>query len=209
MSVELSVVIPIYNEAENIAPLHREVSEALAKTGRAYEIVYVDDGSTDAGDTILRDLQARDPHVVTARFPRNYGQTAALVAGFDLAAGSIVITLDGDGQNDPADIPVLLARLDAGRAGIRGFRGRCPRISRTPSSAGSPGSVSTITVARSRRCDATWWRGSDCTARCIGSSRRWRRTSARVSRRCRYTTGGASPAFRNTACRARSVSYST
>lgn len=122
MSVELSIVIPIYNEAENLAPLHAELTEVLGKVGRPYEILYIDDGSTDGGDSILRELQQQDDHVGLVRFTRNYGQTAAIVAGFDYASGTVVATLDGDRQNDPADIPLMLTRLDEGYDMVTGWR---------------------------------------------------------------------------------------
>lgn len=122
MSVELSVVVPVYNEAGSLEPLHAELTETLGKSGRSYEILYVDDGSTDGGARILSDFQERDGRVGLLRFSRNYGQTAALVAGFDNAAGDIIIALDGDGQNDPADIPAMLARLDEGYDVVVGWR---------------------------------------------------------------------------------------
>lgn len=122
MSVELSVVIPVFNEAENLAPLHAELTQTLANLGRSYEIIYVDDGSSDGSLPILEELQRSDERVGVIRFTRNYGQTAALVAGFDHASGAIIVTLDGDGQNDPADIPAMLARLDAGSDVVTGWR---------------------------------------------------------------------------------------
>ena len=122
MSLDLSVVIPVYNEAENIAALHSELSAVLEQLGRSYEIVYVDDGSTDRGRNLLQELQAGDPHTVLIRFARNYGQTAALSAGFDHASGEVIITLDSDLQNDPNDIPALLAKLDEGYDLVTGWR---------------------------------------------------------------------------------------
>jgi glycosyltransferase involved in cell wall biosynthesis len=122
MSVALSVVVPVYNEAQNIAPLHAELTAALERLGREYEIVYVDDGSSDGSFGLLADLQARDARVTVVRFARNYGQTAALAAGFDRAAGAVVATLDGDLQNDPADIAMLLAKLEEGYDLVAGWR---------------------------------------------------------------------------------------
>jgi glycosyltransferase involved in cell wall biosynthesis len=118
----LSVVIPVCNEAENIEPLHAELSRALNALGRSYEIVYIDDGSTDDSFALLADLQQRDAHVVVLRFPRNYGQTAALAAGFDHASGAVLVALDADGQNDPADIAALLAKLEEGYDLVAGWR---------------------------------------------------------------------------------------
>ncbi len=109
--MELSVVIPIYNEEENVEELHKRLTEILNKLQISYEIIYVDDGSTDNTLKILENIQKSDPHVVVLSFRRNFGQTAAFAAGFDFARGNIVITMDGDLQNDPADIPKLLEAI--------------------------------------------------------------------------------------------------
>jgi len=122
MSIELSVVIPLHNEAENLEPLHDELTAALTALGRSYEILYVDDGSTDGSSVMLTALQHRDPHVVVVRLARNFGQTAALAAGFDHAAGNVIIALDADRQNDPADIAALLKKLDEGYDLVTGWR---------------------------------------------------------------------------------------
>jgi glycosyltransferase involved in cell wall biosynthesis len=111
---ELSVVIPIYNEAPNLEQLHRELSETLEAWGRPYELLLVDDGSTDGSAEGLAAIQARDPHVRVIEFRRNFGQTAAFAAGFAEARGRVIVTSDGDLQNDPRDIPHLVGRLDAG-----------------------------------------------------------------------------------------------
>lgn len=122
MTPDLSVVIPVFNEADNLEPLHAEISLALEHLGRSYEIVFIDDGSTDGSFRLLAELQQGDPHVVVVRFPRNYGQTAALAAGFDHARGAVLVALDADGQNDPADIPAMLAKLDEGYDLVAGWR---------------------------------------------------------------------------------------
>ncbi len=122
MNIDLTVVVPVYNEADNLQPLHDELTAALGALGRAYEIVYVDDGSTDGSQQRLADLLRCDARVVVVRLARNYGQTAALAAGFDHARGEVVVTLDADGQNDPADIPILLASLDQGYDLVGGWR---------------------------------------------------------------------------------------
>ena len=109
MSVELSVVIPLYNEEPNVAPLHAELSAILSSMAVPYEIVAIDDGSTDGTFEVLRRIQKNDPHVRVVRFTRNFGQTAAFAAGFAFARGQFIVTFDGDLQNDPADIPRLLA----------------------------------------------------------------------------------------------------
>jgi glycosyltransferase involved in cell wall biosynthesis len=109
VSVELSIVIPLYNEEPNVAPLHAELSRTLASMHVAHEVLVIDDGSTDGTFEILRRIQATDPCVRVVRFTRNFGQTAALAAGFAYARGQFVVTFDGDLQNDPEDIPRLLA----------------------------------------------------------------------------------------------------
>lgn len=108
VSVELSIVIPLYNEEPNVAPLHAELSRVLASMGAAHEILIVDDGSSDGTLAVLRGIQAADSHVRVIRFTRNFGQTAAFAAGFAYARGSLIVTFDGDLQNDPADIPRLV-----------------------------------------------------------------------------------------------------
>ena len=108
MSVELSIVIPVYNEEPNVAPLHEELSRVLASMGVAYEILIVDDGSTDGTFAALRPIRAADAHVRVVRFTRNFGQTAACAAGFANARGHLIVTCDGDLQNDPTDIPRLV-----------------------------------------------------------------------------------------------------
>jgi glycosyltransferase involved in cell wall biosynthesis len=109
----LSVVVPLYNEAENLDHLHREMIAALESTGQTFEIVLVDDGSTDGTCERLLALEQTEPRVKVVLLRRNFGQTAAFSAGFDRAAGDIVVTSDGDLQNDPADIPALIAKLEA------------------------------------------------------------------------------------------------
>ena len=119
---ELSIVIPLYNEAENVEPLYAELSAALADTGRSYEVVIVDDGSRDDSFARLRTVHERDPRWRIIRFRRNFGQTAGFSAGFDAARGAIIITSDADLQNDPRDIPKLLAKMDEGFDIVSGWR---------------------------------------------------------------------------------------
>ncbi len=109
---ELSVVIPAYNEAENLAPLLTELELVLTETGRSYELVMVDDGSTDGTGEHLRVAAQRDSRIRPVRLLERSGQSAALAAGFMRVRGRIVITLDADLQNDPADLPALLAALE-------------------------------------------------------------------------------------------------
>jgi glycosyltransferase involved in cell wall biosynthesis len=108
----LSVVVPLYDEADNLADLHREVTAALDSFGRSFELVLVDDGSTDGTRERLLDLERSDPRVRAVLLRRNFGQTAAFSAGFAEARGEVVVTSDGDLQNDPADIPALVAKLE-------------------------------------------------------------------------------------------------
>lgn len=107
----LSVVIPVYNEEENIQLLHAKLKEALDILNNEYEILFVDDGSTDRTLSILEEIQAGDKHVIVLSLRRNFGQTAAFAAGFDFARGDVIVTMDGDLQNDPSDIPKLLERI--------------------------------------------------------------------------------------------------
>src|SRR5438270_2760105 len=120
--MDLSVVIPIRNESASIVELHRELTETLAGWGRAYEIILIDDGSTDDSFEIMAGIQARDPRVRVIRFRRNFGQTAAFAAGFDYARGRLIVTSDGDLQNDPRDIPAMVELLDRGHDIVCGWR---------------------------------------------------------------------------------------
>jgi glycosyltransferase involved in cell wall biosynthesis len=120
--IELSVVIPIRNEAASLVELHREFTETLTGFARAYEILIVDDGSTDDSFEILKRLQASDPRLRVIRFRRNYGQTAAFAAGFAHARGRLIVTSDGDLQNDPHDIPAMVTQLEGGFDIVCGWR---------------------------------------------------------------------------------------
>jgi glycosyltransferase involved in cell wall biosynthesis len=120
--MDLSVVVPLYNERDNLAPLHRELDEVLRGLNRTYEILFVDDGSTDGGLDILRQIKACDARVRVIRLARNSGQTAALVCGLHHAEGAIVVAIDSDGENDPADIPRLIAKVDDGYDLASGWR---------------------------------------------------------------------------------------
>jgi glycosyltransferase involved in cell wall biosynthesis len=120
--MELSIVIPVYNEEENVEPLVQEIKSVVESLGKRYEIVIVDDGSQDRTFDVLARLHKREPHLRVVRLKRNFGQTAALAAGLAHCEGNIVVTMDGDGQNDPADIPALLAELDKGNDLVNGWR---------------------------------------------------------------------------------------
>jgi glycosyltransferase involved in cell wall biosynthesis len=119
--MSLSIVIPVYNEVENIPLLHAAISESL--DGYDYEVVYVDDGSTDGSLEVLESIVNNDPtHSRLIEFRRNFGQTAAMAAGIDNSSGEIIVTLDADLQNDPADIPGLLEEIDQGYDVVSGWR---------------------------------------------------------------------------------------
>ena len=111
----LSVVVPLYNEEGSLPHLIEQLLAALRPLGRSFEIVLVDDGSRDGTAAVLRDHVDRVPELVAVLLRRNYGQTAAMAAGFDASRGEVIVTLDGDLQNDPADIPLLLERLENGQ----------------------------------------------------------------------------------------------
>jgi glycosyltransferase involved in cell wall biosynthesis len=118
----ISVVAPIYNEVENLPLLHEAVRAALDALGREYELVLVDDGSRDGSAELLGEMAAGDPRVKVIQFRRNYGQTAAMQAGMQAASGDIVVTIDADLQNDPADIPMMVAKLEEGYDLVHGWR---------------------------------------------------------------------------------------
>jgi glycosyltransferase involved in cell wall biosynthesis len=119
---ELSVFLPVFNEEGNVEPLYRKLTSSLEQLGRSFEIIYVDDGSTDDSLARLREVAARDPRVRVIALRRNYGQTAAMSAGIDHARGQILIPMDADLQNDPVDIGRLLEKLDEGYDVVSGWR---------------------------------------------------------------------------------------
>lgn len=119
---DISVFLPVYNEEPNLRPLHAKMDEALRKLGRTAEIIYVDDGSTDGSLEVLRELAHADARVKVVALRRNYGQTAAMAAGIDAARGRVLIPMDADLQNDPADIIRLLNKLDEGYDVVSGWR---------------------------------------------------------------------------------------
>lgn len=118
----LSLVVPVYNEVENVAPLLQEITGALSEGDLQYEVIFIDDGSSDGSFEALRDLATKDEHVVVIRFRRNFGQTAAFAAGFRQARGDVIVTMDADRQNDPGDIPGLLEKLEEGYDVVNGWR---------------------------------------------------------------------------------------
>lgn len=109
--IDLSLVIPVFNEEENLDALYQEITAALANEPFNYEIIFIDDGSSDRSFAILKQLHLHDPRVVVIKFRRNHGQTAGFAAGFDHAQGAYILTMDADRQNDPADIPRLMQKI--------------------------------------------------------------------------------------------------
>ena len=124
MTRDLSIVIPLVDEAPNLEQLYRELTETLVEFGRDYELLFIDDGSTDATFELLARFQASDARVRVLRFRRNFGQTAAFSAGFAHARGQTIVTIDGDLQNDPRDIPALVGQLEQGYDIVCGWRRR-------------------------------------------------------------------------------------
>jgi glycosyltransferase involved in cell wall biosynthesis len=120
--VELSVIVPVRNEGPGLVDLHRELTETLDRWGRSFEIIAIDDGSTDDSFAVLSRLHALDRRVRVIRFRRNFGQTAAFAAGFAHARGRLIVTSDGDLQNDPRDIPAMIAKLESGYDIVCGWR---------------------------------------------------------------------------------------
>ncbi len=118
----LSVVIPVYNEEDNIKLLYEELKEVLNSLKEQHEIVFIDDGSRDSTLQFLKQIQEEDPNLIVVSFRRNFGQTAAMSAGFDYARGDVIVTMDGDLQNDPHDIPKLLEKIDEGFDVVTGWR---------------------------------------------------------------------------------------
>ncbi|WP_446009490.1 glycosyltransferase family 2 protein [Candidatus Electrothrix sp.] len=120
--MKLSVVIPVYNEEENINLLYEELKGVLNSLEHDHEILFVDDGSSDGSLSLLEKIQKQDQHTVVVSFRRNFGQTAAMSAGFDYATGDVIVTMDGDMQNDPHDIPMFLEKMDQGYELVSGWR---------------------------------------------------------------------------------------
>lgn len=121
-TIDISIVVPVYNEEESITPLYEKLTSALCRQNRPYEIVFVNDGSSDRSFEVLCSVAAKDNKVKVINFRRNFGQTAAMTAGFDHATGRIIIPMDGDLQNDPEDIPLFVAKLEEGYDVVSGWR---------------------------------------------------------------------------------------
>ncbi len=121
--MNLSVIIPVYNEEDSLRLLHEALHTALDGLPQSWEVVYVDDGSRDRSVSVLEELAAADPqHITVVAFRRNFGQTAAIAAGIDHASGDVIVLMDADLQNDPADIPMMLDKINAGYDVVSGWR---------------------------------------------------------------------------------------
>lgn len=120
--MDVSIVIPFLNEEPNLKPLCEELKAALDPMGKSYEVLFIDDGSTDKGVEVLEEFRLEMPQIKVVSFRRNFGQTAAMVAGLDYSEGDIVVTLDADRQNDPADIPAMVAKIEEGYDMACGWR---------------------------------------------------------------------------------------
>ncbi len=184
----LSIVVPVKDERENVDPLYRQVKDVL-RDGFAWELVYVDDGSTDGTFDELTKLAAFDSRVKVVRLRRNFGQAAAMQAGIDAAGGELVVTMDGDLQNDPADIPLLVAKLDEGYDMILGLPCQAAGFDDHPQGPQPHGQLADpqghqTPIPRFRlhitRHEAARLRGtSGFTAKCTGSSPFWPATLVR------------------------------
>jgi len=122
LNIDLSVVVPVYNEDNNIDPLYREIGSALSSLTKTYEIVFVDDGSTDNTFQVLKEIQEKDQQVKIIKFRRNFGKSEALNSAFNLASGNIIITMDGDLQDDPAEIPNFVDAIERGSDLVSGWK---------------------------------------------------------------------------------------
>ncbi len=122
INIDCSVVVPLYNEAEVISELYERLTRTMSKTGLNYELVFVDDGSSDNTLNLLKDIAGRDGKVAVVELRRNFGQTAALAAGFDVAAGQVIVSMDGDLQHSPEEIPAFLEKIGAGYDVVSGWR---------------------------------------------------------------------------------------
>jgi glycosyltransferase involved in cell wall biosynthesis len=121
-AIDLTLIVPVFNEVENLRPLLEEIAATLDDTSWTYEVLFVDDGSTDGSFELIGALRGEYPQAGAIRFRRNFGQTAAFSAGFDHARGQVIVTIDADRQNDPADVPALVQKLDEGFDVANGWR---------------------------------------------------------------------------------------
>jgi len=143
--MDISIIIPVYNEVEALPELHRMLKDVLDRLEKSAEIVFIDDGSKDGSGAALDELAHSDTRVQALHLRRNYGQTAAIMAGFQHCTGDVIIPMDGDGQNDPGDIPRLLDKLSEGYDVVSGWRtDRNDRLSRRMPSAAANRLISSL-----------------------------------------------------------------
>ena len=121
-NLDLSIVIPLLNEEESLRPLFQKIEKAVENLGLSYEVIFIDDGSTDGSVEVLKELRGRSNTVKIIRFRRNFGKSAAYSAAFSRVAGKYVITMDADLQDDPAEIPSLIAKLEEGSHPLTGWK---------------------------------------------------------------------------------------
>src|ERR1700737_3883560 len=212
--MDISVVIPVYNEVEALPELYRALTDTLDQLPQSAEVIFADDGSKDGSAAALDSIAEGDPRVRVLHLSRNYGQTAALMAAIQNSTGDVIIPMDGDGQNDPADIPRLLAKLAEGYDLVSGWRptrqddglARRPPPGvphrRTPP---PPHWHFTISGAPPRPTGARSSRMSASTARCTASSRSTLPGKERASPSSPWPTTRAASAVRNTASAASSA----
>jgi glycosyltransferase involved in cell wall biosynthesis len=202
--VELSVIVPVRNEAPGLVELHRELTETLDRWGRSYEIIAIDDGSTDDSFAVLSRLHAVDQRLRVIRFRRNFGQTAAFSAGFAHARGRLIVTSDGDLQNDPRDIPRMIEKLESGFDIVCGWRKdrKDSFVSRTVPSMLANRLISWATGVRLHDYGCS-------TARCTASFPPVPASRGSRSPRSWSTTARAGTARRTTGSRGRFASCST
>jgi glycosyltransferase involved in cell wall biosynthesis len=213
--IKFSVVVPLYNEERNVTPLYARLTRVMTGLEEPYEIIFVDDGSKDATRQVLSKIYESDPCVRIVILRRNFGQTAALKAGFDAARGEIVISMDGDLQHDPEEIPAFIAKLEEGYDIVSGWRAqrmdtwltrKLPSRIANWAMAKLSGVPLHISVPPSRLTGGRRFRVSSSTASCTGSFRLWRLGTGRGSQRSRLTILGARTGSRTMACRELSAS---
>jgi len=216
--MDLSIVVPLYNEADSVTPLYRGIKDALAPLGLHHEILFVDDGSRDGTFEVASRLAAADPLLRVIRFRKNYGQTPAMVAGIEHARGEVIITMDGDFQNDPRDIPLFLEKVREGFDIVVGWRyERQDKLMtrKIPSVVANwmIGRVTGVPIkdngCSSRPTARRSSGASRCIRRCTASSPPWPRWPGRASPRSSSTTTPASSANPSTGSRGCTKSSST
>ena len=191
--IQYSIVVPFYNEQENIPPLYMKLTEVMDGIGEPYELVFVDDGSKDDSFKVLAEIYEHDRRVNLVRLRRNFGQTPALKAGFDFARGEVIISMDGDLQHDPGEIPRFLEKIEEGFDLVSGWRHnrRDHWLMRQLPSRAANWMMAKLSGIELHDFGTTFkayrgrsFRKFSSTASCTGSFRRWQVRRARESRKC-------------------------